>query len=133
MSSDPSQARPCLISLYSVVGASEKDRRDADGYRSCRNGCGSKFRNEAPLGRHEAVCTYNQITWMGQHQHQHQHQHQQLDNCPADAGPDNTREVTTRRGRGRGRGGRGRGRGTADKSPEKSGENLPWSKWIKKK
>ena len=107
-----------LMSLYSVVGPRESERPPAgDGYRSCRTGCGSKFRNEAPLARHEAVCTYNQITWMGH----------QGETCQADTAPHSVRELTTRRGRGRGKG--------PIKSPEKSGkrENLPWSKWIKKK
>ena len=121
------------MSLYSVVGSPGSVGPAADGYRNCRNGCGSKFRNLAPLARHEAVCTYNQIGWMG---HQDQDSGQEQGQDSQEVGQDSGREGSTRRGRAKGRGrGRGRGRGGAVKSPEKfgKGENLPWSKWIRKK
>ncbi len=31
-------------------------------YLLCREGCGSKFKNPAPLLRHEAVCTFSRYS-----------------------------------------------------------------------
>ena len=36
-------------------------QRDQGNYLLCGRGCGSKFKNMAPLQRHEQVCTFNNL------------------------------------------------------------------------
>ena len=48
-----------ILGLFTPFNSSL--RRDQGNYLLCGRGCGSKFKNLAPLQRHEQVCTFNNL------------------------------------------------------------------------
>ena len=48
-----------ILGLF--IPANSSLRRDQGNYLLCGRGCGSKFKNMAPLQRHEQVCTFNNL------------------------------------------------------------------------
>ena len=48
-----------ILGLFTPLNSSLQ--RDQGNYLLCGRGCGSKFKNMAPLQRHEQVCTFNNL------------------------------------------------------------------------